>query len=242
MKNILFKSCILLCLFLVRPLFAQNIDTLFTTPEERAYLNFLREEFLLNSALNDFNIDEVVPAVPVIDVVEDAPSISSYSLSGIFTRQDGSKSIWLNENNITENSLPANMILVETATDTFLRIQTDAGEFDLRAGQTLDVVNAQVIETWQITNPESSNEVLENTTEVDDGDLVEDQIAEPEESSLITDITEQVDPLPELERETLTISTEEISSILSSDDPAALTEFMQTLQNFEEVQIDENSL
>lgn len=240
MKNILCKSCILLCLILVRPIFAQEIDTLFTTPEERAYLDFLREDFLLNSALNDFNIDEVVPVVPVIDDVEDAPSISSYSLAGMFTRQDGSKSIWLNENNITENSLPDNMMLIETASDTFLRIQTDAGEFDLRAGQTLDVVNGQVIETWQITNPESNNEVLEVTTETVDEGLVENQIVESEEASLITDLTEQIDPLPELATETLTISAEEISSILSSEDPAALTEFMQTLQNFEEVQIDDN--
>lgn len=221
---------------------AQEVGTFFTTPEERAYLDFLRQEFLLNNQADDFNIDEVVPVIPVIEEVVDAPVISNYSLGGIFTRQDGTRTVWLNGNNINENNLPANMRLVSSGNSTLLSIQLESGRFELRAGQTLDAVNGQVLESWQLPDLEQNVEMPENSSATIENELQSDnQLLEPDTASLAALDTEQVDPLPELEVETLSISAEEIRSIINSEDPVALTEFMQTLQNFEEVQIDDNA-
>jgi len=198
--------------------FAQEIGTLFTTPEERAYLDFLREEFLLNNQANDFDIDEVVPAVPVIDVEEDASSISTYSLGGIFTRQDGSRTVWLNENNITENNLPDNMILVNTATSSLLRIQIDTGVYDLRAGQTLDVINNQVLESWQLPRPELDNELTENNTDTNEENV-------------------QVAQLPE---DNTTVIPSDVDIVGSGEELIPAEELIQLLQEFQEAQNNEN--
>ncbi|PCJ40898.1 MAG: hypothetical protein COA71_09870 [SAR86 cluster bacterium] len=218
MKNNIFNSILLLSMVFAKTSFAQEIGTLFTTPEERAYLDFLREEFLLNNQANDFDIDEVVPAVPVIDVEEDASSISTYSLGGIFTRQDGSRTVWLNENNITENNLPDNMILVNTATSSLLRIQIDTGVYDLRAGQTLDVINNQVLESWQLPRPELDNELTENNTDTNEENV-------------------QVAQLPE---DNTTVIPSDVDIVGSGEELIPAEELIQLLQEFQEAQNNEN--
>lgn len=250
MKTTYFKLFFIISTFIIKALFiqqsfAQEIDTFFTTPEERAYLDFLRQEFLLNNQANDFNIEEVVPVVPVIEEeAEDAPIISSYTLGGIFTRQDGTRTVWLNNANIDESNLPENMSLRSSEDATLLTIQLESGRFDLRAGQTLDAVNEQVLESWQLPTPEQNIERPEGDLDTTESDIQPDspllESASANLAVLDAEEAEQVDPLPMLEVDTISISAEEIRSIISNEDPAALTEFMQTLQNFEEVQIDDN--
>lgn len=240
MKKKLLHSCFLLCLGIGRVSDAQEISTLFTTPEERAYLDFLRQEFLLNNQANNFDIDEVVPAVPIIEeVVVDAPAISSYALEGIFTRRDGSRTVWLNNSNFDENNLPANMMLVDINSQTMLRIQTESGLFDLKAGQTLDVVNGIVLESWQLDTPEpltnqnnsngnTAEPAQENTVEVlPQNPLVENETedTEPEEIDVLA-------PPLEMDADTL---PEEITSVIESGDSVAIAELFQTLQANEQI-------
>lgn len=247
MNNLQFKFHILIItsffnVLIVQGTIAQEVGTFFTTPEERAYLDFLRQEFLLNNQANDFNIDEVVPVIPVIEEEVEAPVISNYTLRGIFTRQDGTRSVWLNGNNIDENNLPGNMRLLSSGGSTLLAIQLESGRFELRAGQTLDAVNGQVLESWQLPAIEQNAEIPENSAGIIEDERQSDtQLVKPDTTNLAALDAEQVDPLPTLEVETLSISAEEIRSIINSEDPVALTEFMQTLQNFEEVQIDDNA-
>lgn len=231
MKKKLIKSCIIFSLCLTRLAFAQEIDTLFTTPEERAYLDFLRAEFLLNNQANDFNIDEVVPAVPVIEEAIEAPTVSFYSLGGIFTRQDGSRTVWLNEQNFDENNLPGNMMLIASNSTTLLRIQTDAGVYDLRAGQTLDVVNNRILESWQLPATQNTTETVDqNNTEAAAEELTASQ-------PLAMNNQDEI----RIEEDETSASSETINTFLETEEVATTPELIQQFRNSEGAQTDGNA-
>ena len=156
-----------------------------------------------------------MPVIPVIEEEVEVPVISNYTLGGIFTRQDGSRTVWLNGNNINENNLPVNMRLLSSGGSSLLAIQLESGRFELRAGQTLDAVNGQVLESWQLPAIEQNVEIPGNSAGTIEGEGQADtQFLEPDATNLATLDAEQVDPLPALEVETLSISAEEIRSIV----------------------------
>tara|TARA_R110000772_G_scaffold29023_8_gene72850 strand:+ start:906 stop:1628 length:723 start_codon:yes stop_codon:yes gene_type:complete len=229
MKNKLFYIFFLLSLFLflARPAFAQEVSTLFTTPEEREYLDFLRQQFLIENQEDDFNIDEVVPAIPVIvdDNEDTTPSINYYTLGGII-RQNNTRTVWLNELSINESNLPANMRLVMADSSLLLRIQTELGSFDLKSGQTLDVENGQILESWQFPALGMNNEAAQNNS----GNTTQIQPANtlPENSAVAASLADTSSP--DVNSENLTITADEIGSLIGNDDPIAVTELLQILQ------------
>ena len=125
---------------------AQLTGALFTEPEEREYLDYLREEFLRNSAEAGFNIEET--AIPDIPDGQAAPSGPvEFTFGGIVTRRDGSHSIWLNQRLLEESELPDGMSLVTGEGSPSLRILYSGSTFVLRPGQTVDLTTGTVTAT-----------------------------------------------------------------------------------------------
>lgn len=165
--------------FLASPVHAQtdemNFTTLFTSPAEREYLDFLRADFLLNNPEEDFNVSQEVPAVPLINTDDDGEenAVTRYQLSGIFMQRDGSRTAWINGASYEESNLPANMQILMSGTQAVLRISTDTGRFDLKAGQTLDVVRGEIMENWrnsqtslpEMETPDSESNTLDQSPE-----------------------------------------------------------------------------
>jgi hypothetical protein len=132
---------------------AQLEGTLFTEPEERAYLDYLRGEFLRNNAEGDFDIEEAdIPEIPeaVVATAETGPV--EYSFGGAMARRDGVR-IWLNGNLLAESELPEGFRLIESGSNIALQIAQDGKTFVLLPGQTVDVTAGTVVENFQRPAP-----------------------------------------------------------------------------------------
>lgn len=132
---------------------AQIEGTLFTSPDERVYLDYLRDEFLRNSAQQGFDIEEAaIPEIPE-ETAPAATGPAEYSFGGVLTQRNGQHSIWLNGTLIPQGDLPEGFRLVESGGVVSLRIAQDGETFLLRPGQRLNVANGAVSENSQRAVP-----------------------------------------------------------------------------------------
>jgi len=163
MKSIIVRahrlSFLLFILLASQSCLAQFHGKLFTTPEERAYLDALRNNFLSETRDQGFDITETgPPPLPDNDEAEKQPAVPvKYSLGGILTRSDGSRTVWLNNRPIAESSLPANMKLVVEGAQLVLRISAGANVFQLKPGQTLNMSSGQILEAYQLVPAASTS-------------------------------------------------------------------------------------
>ena len=130
---------------------AQFQGKIFTTPEERAYLDALRQDFLKRTEEQGFDIDKAEPPpLPVTETEQpENTTLVEYTLGGIMTRSDGSRTVWLNNQPVAEASLPANMSLLTEGSLVMLRITVDATRYQLKPGQTLIASTGEIQEAWQ---------------------------------------------------------------------------------------------
>ena len=122
--------------------------TLFTSPEQRAYLDYLRQEFLARSQERGFDITAAeIPDIPVDDAASEPAAPQIYTLSGIVSLRDGSRRIWLN------GQEGASLVQVDGAPA--LRFRTDGGSHVVKPGQTLELTKGSVAETYfiEMTSP-----------------------------------------------------------------------------------------
>ncbi len=146
----------------VAPARAQLEGTLFTKPEERVYLDYLREEFLRNSATRDFNIEDVeVPEIP--DTQPEATGPVEYSFGGAMTGREGIR-IWLNGRLLARSELPTGFSIIESGASISLRIVQDGKTFVLRPGQTVDLTSGTVVENFERSNAGPSAAAPANTS------------------------------------------------------------------------------
>lgn len=146
----------------------QSIGTLFTTPEQREYLDYLRREFVARSQLNNFNIqDDVVPDIPVEEAAPDtAPEIVEYRFGGIMVRLNGNRLVWLNGRQVAENSLPGNTSLVQSAGSTMLQIRHNGTRYLLKPGQTFNSQTGRVQDSYQVQqSPAATDDPSQEQTE-----------------------------------------------------------------------------
>lgn len=128
---------------------AQLQGTLFTSPEQRAYLDYLRQDFLARSRERGFDISPT--AIPEIPTGADAPEDTApvvHRLGGIVRLRDGTQRIWLNGQALRESELPEGASLVHENGVPALRFVTDSGTYVLRPGQALEVAGGIVTETY----------------------------------------------------------------------------------------------
>jgi hypothetical protein len=120
---------------------AQEFGILFTSPEEREYLDYLRQDFVSRSQLATFNIDEdVIPDIPEVEVVvETEIEVLEYKFGGIMTRINGNRMVWLNGEQVAEAALPGNLNLVNSRSGAQLRILHNDQVYLIKPGERLDL-------------------------------------------------------------------------------------------------------
>jgi hypothetical protein len=179
----------------------QGFGTLFTEPDEREYMDFLRDELIRNQQLATFNIDEdVIPDIPEeIQTEETAPEIITYKFGGLMTRINGNRMIWLNNNQIPEQDLPGNMSLVTTASGVVLNIRAEGVNYALKAGQSIDLNNGVIREPFE--EPETVNSQPLNT--------VSDDSEADAEAETNTDVEAST-------QENITVASEENQTVLGA--------------------------
>lgn len=132
------------------PATAQLTGTLFTSPEQREYLDYLREEFLASSSERGFDIDEAeIPEIPEAVAEAEAAGPVVYTLGGIVSLRDGTQRIWLNGKALSESELPSEARLVSDNGMLVLRFSTANGTYLLRPGQTLELTAGSVVENYK---------------------------------------------------------------------------------------------
>lgn len=171
LSNALIKAVTVLAVFFPLMAPAQEMGILFTEPEEREYLDFLRNEFVRDSQLATFDIDEdIIPDIPIVEEEQAAPEeIVRYKFGGIMVRLNGSRMIWLNENQIAESDLPGNMALVETQTGTLLNIRANGTSYQLKPGQTINLNQGIISDAYQLRADDDSD--LGSDLNADENDL-----------------------------------------------------------------------
>ncbi len=127
---------------------AQNVQRLFTSPEQRAEMDRRRTlnlfgvqpEEELHPDLEALNQGPVIPDQAEVDVV--------YRFQGIVRRQDNSLTLWLNGENLSEADLPENMEIF--LSENLLRIREPlTGQlFDIRPGQVLNLTQGKIRESF----------------------------------------------------------------------------------------------
>lgn len=130
---------------------AQLEGTLFTEPEEREYLDYLRQEFLRTNPEGGFDIEDGdIPEIPqnAVPVEEDTRPVE-YSFGGVMTRRDGSHGIWLDGVLLDETQLPEGFSVVTTGQMTSLRVVRDGQTYVLRPGQSVNLATGTVSEMLQ---------------------------------------------------------------------------------------------
>lgn len=213
---------------------AQLEGTLFTKPDERAYLDYLRDEFLRNNAEAGFDIEEAtVPVVPGEESAEPTGP-TQFSFGGIMTRRDGSRSLWLNGVLLAESELPAGMSLVNAGNSTSLRITHEGKVYELRPGQTVDFGAGSVMENYQrpqtVTADAGSASAPQNAEAAESEGTAGDQATEGAEESASTSETGIAGTI-----DALTSAVDD----LDDSQIAALFEALQTLRPPSEAEEDE---
>jgi len=160
----LLLPAMLLCMVMGEPAHAQVQGTLFTSPEQRAYMDFLRQEFLSRSTNAGFDIE--VPEIPEFAAtdatgteVPEGPT--EFTLGGILTGRDGTRSVWLNNNLLHESELPDWVRIITSGESPILQLNVNGSRWELRPGQTVDLASGTVSEAYQRPPPEEAPAVTE---------------------------------------------------------------------------------
>jgi hypothetical protein len=257
MKRLATRLPLLFCSFLVllaTEARAQLEGTLFTKPEERAYLDYLRAEFRRNNPEADFNIEEAdIPEIPNAVVVEEATGPEEYSFGGVMTRRDGIR-IWLNGKLLAESELPEGFSVVESNRSVSLRIVKDGNTYVLLPGQTVDVTGGTVVENFRLPQREpainsvtiaGTNDVVEDTAGAEmsqSEDSKPTDIVSVQDTDVDTDVTERESAETEAIPEEEPISSERTSDVidaLSQMSPEEMGELAAALQRLQEENADE---
>ncbi len=225
---------------------AQLEGGLFTQPDEREYLDYLRQQFLLENAESGFDIEEVeIPEIPTDEVVAEETGPVQISFGGIMTRRDGGRSVWLNDSLLTEQQLPAGITIVTSERSASLRITQDGKIYVLRPGQTVELGTGTVIENFDRPQPEvvppapvpppqsTAQEVDTATVAETPAEAVADESA-PADAAAAPDSTPAVQAGAEAAASTNPERTAGIAEALSAMAPEQVNQLFEALQALQE--------
>jgi hypothetical protein len=129
---------------------SQTFDRLFTNPQEREYLDFLRREWVEQNATAGFNIeDTALPQIPQA-AAEPDPILN---LGGILDRRDGGRTIWLNGSAIAESELPAHMRTTLAGGTRALQVRINGTNLVIKPGQSLNLNSGEMWDSFEGRGP-----------------------------------------------------------------------------------------
>ena len=144
------------CVFLLgagNSVVAQTFGKVFSTPQERAYLDRQREEMFAN--LDEQERLELLEQSSSIPEVLVAPQL--VHLGGVVRKADGNHTVWLNGVAVNSLDLPANVVLEFQRGLGVLRIRAASGEYIVRPGQTLNADDGTIREDYELTAEEAAS-------------------------------------------------------------------------------------
>lgn len=139
-------TCVVLVFLLSGHAHSQALGRVFTTPQERASLNRLREE--------QFAVQQPSSTSSDIPVAEVLPTI--VHMGGSLRRRDGLNAVWLNGVSVREEDLPRNARLEFINGVGVLKVTTLFGEMTVRPGQTLNGSTGDLREDYELTGDQAS--------------------------------------------------------------------------------------
>ncbi len=129
--------------------YAQAFGKIFSTPQERAYLDRVRKETFMELTEAE-RIEALREPESVIPNFEAAPTL--IHMGGSVKRADGSNTVWLNRVPVNEGDLPSNVHLEFIEGMGVLRVDTAEGRVTLRPGQTLNASDGVIREDYELTS------------------------------------------------------------------------------------------
>jgi|GEM_PF-2489791 len=138
---------------------SSSLGLLFTTPQERAYLDYLREDFLQRTASQGFDIQ--TEEIPEIEAPEPEQNVE-FRLDAVITNQDGSHTIWLNGAPVREWDLPQDVSLIARSGQNMLQISTSSASYQLKPGQTINLTTGEL---WESFERRPGTDIQEETAE-----------------------------------------------------------------------------
>ncbi len=141
----------ILCCATYSTAFAQEFGKVFSTPQERAFLDRQREE-MLQELDEQERLAVLSQPVEAQGELELAPRL--VHMGGVVRKPDGNHTVWLNGVAVGSQDLPSNVSLVFEQGMGMLRINTADGVHTVRPGQTLDADTGGVREDYELTDAE----------------------------------------------------------------------------------------
>jgi hypothetical protein len=130
---------------------AQGFGKVFSTPQERQYLDRERENAL--KALSEQERLALLDAPPAVQTVMEIEPVLIH-MGGSVRRADGNHTIWLNGVAVSQRDLPANARLEFVRGLGVLRVQGIDREYLVKPGQTLNADTGDIREDYQLTAEE----------------------------------------------------------------------------------------
>ncbi len=156
---------------------AELEGTLFTSPEQRAYLDYLRQDFLARSRERGFDISTTeVPDIPTADTAAEDSAPVVHRLGGIVTLRDGTQRIWLNGQALGEDELPEGFSLISHNGALLLSIIHEGRHYELKAGQSLELGGEQGPQEHYAFTQRQQEQTDATTMDPHDPPLPDDQI------------------------------------------------------------------
>ena len=126
---------------------ADPLGRLFSTPEERARLDAIRND-------PDFGkpppVEQVVEVAPAPDSPA-APRVPEVEVSGVVMRADGRNTAWINGHEVAAGEPSPEGVRVYVRRDGDVRIELPEGDetVPLKPGQKIDVLSGAVADAWE---------------------------------------------------------------------------------------------
>lgn len=137
---------------------AQSFGKIFSTAQERQYLDREREESL--RVLSEQERLDLLDTPPTVqEIIESAPTL--IHMGGSIKRADGNHTVWLNGVSISQKELPANVSLRFERGLGELYVQGSNQLFIIKPGQTLNADTGEVREDYELTEVEVEEVVAE---------------------------------------------------------------------------------
>ncbi|MGJ8689563.1 MAG: hypothetical protein ACSHXZ_08590 [Gammaproteobacteria bacterium] len=130
---------------------AQDFGKIFSTAQQRAYLDRQREELL--SELNEQERLAVLAQPVVSESLELAPRL--VHMGGVVRKANGNHTVWLNGVPVNSFDLPSNVSLEFQRGMGMLRVRSVSGEYIVRPGQTLNADDGAIREDYELTQEEA---------------------------------------------------------------------------------------
>lgn len=129
--------------------YAQAFGKIFSTPQERDYLDRIRKDMF--AELTEAERMEALRE-PENDIPNFEAPPTLIHMGGSVKRADGSHTVWLNGVPIDEGALPSNVRLEFIGGMGVLAVDTTEGRVTLRPGQTLNVSEGEIREDYELTD------------------------------------------------------------------------------------------